>query len=247
VAAKKSATDRKSAGSGAQKNKKPAIKRAAKNATVKPAAPKTRSAAAAKPAGQRGKPAEPPRTVKKAAAVVSHERAQLADSVRQAEERQTASYEKGMEYFNSRQFGKALPYLEKAADGPHSTLRQRARTYVQICQQHADSSKLDLKTPEDLYNYGVKLINDRRLDEAEQYLRKALRMAPKAGHIHYATAVLSALTRDVASTLQNLKRAIELDPRNRVQALNDVDLAGVAGDPLIAELLHAEGTSDQET
>jgi tetratricopeptide (TPR) repeat protein len=87
----------------------------------------------------------------------------------------------------------------------------------------------------------VKLMNDRRLQEAEHHLQRALRLAPKAGHILYANAVVSALQGNAESTLGNLKRAIEIDPLNRVLALNDADLGSVLGHPAIAQLLHQGG------
>ena len=97
-----------------------------------------------------------------------------------------------------------------------------------------------LKTADEFYNYGIQLVNERRLDEAQQSLKRALKLQPKAGHIHLATAVLKALQADPAAAYQSLKKAIELDGRNRVLARNDPDLAGVASDPAIAGLLHGE-------
>jgi tetratricopeptide (TPR) repeat protein len=164
-----------------------------------------------------------------------------AKAERQLEQRQTENYEKAVAYFNTRKFSRALPLLEKAVEGPNAALRHRAHVYADICRQQITTEKLDLKTADDHYNYGVKLMNDRRLDEAEQHLQRALRLAPKAGHILYANAALSALQGNAESAFGNLKRAIEIDPLNRVLALNDADLASVIGYPPIAQLVREGG------
>lgn len=168
---------------------------------------------------------------------------QAAKAERQLELRQSEYYEKAVEYFNTRKFSRALPLLEKAAEGPNTTLRHRAHVYADICRRQSSNEKVELKTAEDHYNYAVKLMNDRRLEEAEQHLQRALRLAPKAGYVHYANAVLSALQGNAESAFGNLKRAIEIDPQNRVLALNDADLGSVLSHPSIAQLLHQGGDS----
>jgi hypothetical protein len=70
-----------------------------------------------------------------------------------------------------------------------------------------------------------------------------LKLDPKAGHVHFARAVLGALSGDNERSYESLKRAIELDPRHRYMALNDADLAGVLNYPSIATLLHEEGNA----
>lgn len=221
--------------------KKPQAVPASKAAVSKklPAAPQQPSA----PPEQRRKvvaakplPPPPPPAVDKQAE-------QAAKAERQLELRQSEYYEKAVEYFNTRKFSRALPLLEKAAEGPNATLRHRAHVYADICSRQISNEKVELKTADDHYNYGVKLMNDRRLAEAEQHLQRALRLAPKAGHVLYANAVLSALQGNAESAFGNLKRAIEIDPLNRVLALNDADLGSVLGHPPIAQLLHQGGDS----
>ena len=148
-----------------------------------------------------------------------------------------------MKNFSSRRFDRALALFNEVAEGPHATLRHRARVHIKICRQQKESSKVQLKTAEEYYNFGIKFINERRLDDAERHLKQALRLDPKASHVHFARAVLGALRGDNESSYQSLKRAIELDPRNRYLALNDSDLAAVVGHPSISALLHEEGKS----
>ncbi len=168
-------------------------------------------------------------------------RAQDARIVRQLSERQAAHYEVAVGHLNSRNFVQARSRFEKAADGPDTTLRHRAKIYAEICRSRIETRKLRLKSVDDYYNYGIKLMNDRQLDEAERHLGEALRLDPRADHVYYATAVLHAIRGNTAGVHQSLTRAIELNPRNRPLALNDSDLATVREDPSISDLLRSKG------
>jgi hypothetical protein len=170
------------------------------------------------------------------------ERLKKAREIKQAEEKQAEQYGKAVKLFNSRRFDQALALFKEVSDGPHPTLRHRAQVHAKICQQQ-EANKVLLKTAEEFYNYGIKLMNERSLDEADRHLKSALKLEPKAGHIHFARAVLGALRGDRERSYESLKKAVELDPHNRYLARNDADLAGVRNDPAIAALLHEEGSS----
>ena len=166
------------------------------------------------------------------------ERLKAAQARRESEHRQAQLFGKAVKHFNSKKYRQALKLLERVAAGPHPSLRHRAGVYVEICRQRIRPSKVKLKTADEYYNYGIQLVNERRLDEAESQFRRALRMQPKGAHIHLAAAVLWALVGDIEKTYKSLKKAIALDPRSRVLALNDADLSPVLREPSIAELLH---------
>ena len=131
----------------------------------------------------------------------------------------------------------ALPWFQKIVEGPNSSLRHRAEVHAQICRRQIESNKVKLTTVDDYYNYGIKLVNDGQLDEAERHFRKALKMAPKSDHLHYACAVARALSGDAEGASVNLKRAIELNARNRRLARGDSDFSKILRHPLITELL----------
>ena len=159
--------------------------------------------------------------------------------------RQADFYEKASRAFNARRFQSALTLFEKAAAGPDLTFSNRARVYVAICRRQTKPRKVKLKTADEFYNYGIQLVNAHQFDEAGRSLTRALKLQPRGAHIHFAVAVLGALTQDATAACKSLKRAIELDPRNRVLALNDADLATVVKEPAIARLLH--GPSEPST
>jgi tetratricopeptide (TPR) repeat protein len=231
------------AGKKTTKKTKPAPRKATKTAkskaAPKKAASKKKKTPAAAPKSMRGKPAPakaPRRPPKRSPAQV--EELRIAKERRKAQERQADYYDKAIKAFQSRHFQRALSLFEKAADGPNWTLADRARVHVAICTSQVKPTKIKLKTADEFYDYGIRLINEGRFEEAQKRFNQALRIQPRGAHIHFAVAVLSALTRDTAGTYKSLKRAIELDPRNRVLALNDADLAAAAKDPTISQLLH---------
>jgi Tfp pilus assembly protein PilF len=65
-------------------------------------------------------------------------------------------------------------------------------------------------------------------------------MEPRADHVHYAMGVCMALSGDAQGAYDSLKRAIELQPRNRMVARQDSDLEGVSHHPRIGKLLYPE-------
>ncbi len=151
-----------------------------------------------------------------------------ASAVREAEEKQAAQFDKAVQLFQSRKFGRARALLEKVVDGPNVGLNHRAGVYLRICEEQSARARPRLQTVEEHYNYAVQLINDSRLKEAETYLNRALRMDRNAAHALYALSVLKVLTGDMKGAFDALRRSIRIDPQNRILARKDPDLAAVA-------------------
>ena len=157
--------------------------------------------------------------------------------------RQLGSFEAGIRFFHARKFKEAREQLVEAAAGPECDVAQRARLHMAMCDGRLQQATVSLGSAEDYYNYGIALINSRNVAEARMHLEKALQIAPGADHIHYALALAQALSGDVASAYDNLKRAIELEPRNRIMARQDADFGPLAHQPPFAALLHPEKKS----
>jgi Tfp pilus assembly protein PilF len=87
------------------------------------------------------------------------------------------------------------------------------------------------------------LINTRNVTEARVHLEKALEIAPDADHVHYALALALALGGDPKRAYESLRRAIELEPRNRIIARQDQDFAPLAHQPPFDALLYPEKKS----
>lgn len=156
---------------------------------------------------------------------------------------QLTSFEAGMKFFHARQFKEARDLFATAALGPERDVANRSRLHLAMCDRRLQQVIVNLASAEDYYNYGVALINLRNLPEARTHLEKALEMSQGADHVHYALALAQALAGDLASAQQNLRRAIELEPRNRLIARQDADFAPMANQPPFDAILYPEKKS----
>jgi tetratricopeptide (TPR) repeat protein len=158
-------------------------------------------------------------------------------------QRQLSSFEAAMKLFHARKLKDARDLFQQAAEGPERDVAQRAQLHIAMCDRRLQQETVSLRSAEDYYNYGVALINTRNISEARAHLEKALQMAPGSDHIHYALALAQALGGDLSSAHENLRRAIELEPRNRIIARQDADFAPLANQPPFAALLYPEKKS----
>jgi tetratricopeptide (TPR) repeat protein len=145
-----------------------------------------------------------------------------------------------MRRFHARQFTEARALFQQAAAGAQRDVAQRAELHIAMCDRRLQQTAVSFGTAEECYNYGVALINLRNVAEARTHLEKALAIAPGSDHIHYALALAQALCGDLASAQENLRRAIELEPRNRLIARQDADFAPLAKQPSFHSLLYPE-------
>jgi tetratricopeptide (TPR) repeat protein len=163
-----------------------------------------------------------------------------------SQQNQAALFEKAIALFHQRSFADARLLFEKASTGPMLEIGCAARAHARMCAQRMESPGPEPETAEDHYNLGVALLNQRRLDEAEAHFEKALHLAPEGDYIHYAMALNKGLRGDVQQAAQSLRKAIELQPRNRRQALNDPDFAELLSKQPIAALLYTQSEAGSE-
>ncbi len=160
---------------------------------------------------------------------------QLPDS-----QKQLAAFESAMRLFHARKLREARDLFAQALPGPERDVAQRARLHIAMCDRRLEQTPVALGTAEDYYNYGIALFNARNVMAAVEHLETALRLAPGSDHVHYALGLAQALAGDLNGAYGNLKRAIELEPRNRIAARQDADLAHLAGQPPFEGLLYPE-------
>jgi tetratricopeptide (TPR) repeat protein len=153
---------------------------------------------------------------------------------------QLGNFEAAMKQFHARSFKEARALFEKAAAGPERDVANRARLHISMCERRLEQTKPAISTAEEHYNYGIALLNTRKIQEARGHLEQALKMSPGADHIHYALALAQALDGDITSAHENLRRAIELEPRNRLLARQDTDFAPLANHPPFDALIYPE-------
>jgi tetratricopeptide (TPR) repeat protein len=156
---------------------------------------------------------------------------------------QMEMFEEGMRRFHARQFQEAREFFLETARGPDRAVAHRAGLHARMCERRLESAGPVLNTPEEHYNYAITLINSRDLASAQQHLRAALEGNPTADHVLYALAACQSLSGDLHSAYENLKRAIDLQPRNRLAARQDPDFAGMAGHPGYPRLLYPDRNS----
>jgi tetratricopeptide (TPR) repeat protein len=154
--------------------------------------------------------------------------------------KQLDTFEAAMRLFHLRQLPAARQLFETAAAGPELDVAQRARLHMAMCDRRLQQPELELRSAEDCYNYSIALINLRRLAEARTHLERALLMEPNKDHLYYALALAQALGGDLAGAHASLKRAIELEPRNRILARQDADFAHLATQAPFDSLLYPE-------
>ena len=149
-------------------------------------------------------------------------------------------FETGVKLFNEGEISRAREIFERLSSIPAQDLAQRARVYLNICNQKLSRPALRLKTADDYYNYAVRMANQGNSEEAENSLHKALKLTPQADYIYYALATTQALRENVEASLESLQKAIELKDTNRYLAQNDSDFANLEEDPRFTELIYPE-------
>lgn len=185
-------------------------------------------------------PAKPSKPVEPVRATVTSRSGAAAVTEPVNSNRQLTAFEAAMKQFHARNLREARDLFQKAAEGPERDVANRARLHIAMCDRRLQQPVLNLRSAEDFYNYGVAMLNTRNVVEARGHLEKALQLSPGADHVHYALAAALALGGDQAGAYENLKRAIELEPRNRLLARQDADLAHLAGQPPFDTLLYPE-------
>lgn len=142
---------------------------------------------------------------------------------------QVKAYEEAVQLFGARKYRDAKAAFEKVAGGPDAPVADKARTYAQVCARRMDSAEPKLRTAEEHFNYGVGRLNERDFEAATHHLKKASELAPAGDHIFYTMALCRGLAGDAEGACENLKRAIDLEPKNRILARQDPEFLAVIG------------------
>jgi tetratricopeptide (TPR) repeat protein len=153
------------------------------------------------------------------------------------QQEQSVTYDKAIALFRTGSFAQAKQLFEKAAAGPAREVAHAARIHAQICDRRLNRTAPAPSSAEEHYDLAVALINRREPDAAERHLREAVRLAPGGDHIYYALALAQALQGQIQQAFESLKRAIEIEPRNRSYARSDTDFAGFCHQQPLASLL----------
>jgi tetratricopeptide (TPR) repeat protein len=158
----------------------------------------------------------------------------------QAHQQSFHAYQTGLQLLQEGKFEKARAIFEKlVASGPTEVL-ERCRVYLSVCNDKLRQSTRRFDTPEEQYDYAVSLFNTGDYEEAREQFDSILRKEPAADYAFYGLAALESMTGQTEECLAHLGRAIQLNPRNRIQARTDTDFHDMIDDPRFTELLYPE-------
>lgn len=145
-----------------------------------------------------------------------------------ASEVQLRIYEHAIQLFSQRRLAEARDRFLEVVKGPAPHISDKARSYVQVCDRRTSTIEVQLSTAEDHFNYGVERLNARDVDLARHHFGRALCMQPDADHVLYTLALCCGFAGDGNGACENLKRAIDLEPRNRILARQDPEFSALA-------------------
>jgi tetratricopeptide (TPR) repeat protein len=149
-------------------------------------------------------------------------------------------YQSAVQLLQQGKYDKALATLEKLLLEAPPELRERCKMYISTCQRQLEKPALSFLTPEEHYDYAISQLNTGYYEEAREQFESILAGKPDADYALYGLAVLDAMTGRSQDCLENLARAIELNPRNRLQARVDNDFQNVVDDPRFTDLIYPE-------
>jgi Flp pilus assembly protein TadD len=141
---------------------------------------------------------------------------------------QLRMYEQAVQLFSHGKLTDARVRFLEVTKGPAPHISDKARVYVQVCERRTKSPEVKLSTAEDHFNYGVERLNARDVELAKHHLGRALSLQPDADHVLYTLALCCGFAGDGNGACENLKRAIDLEPRNRILARQDPEFSALA-------------------
>ncbi len=149
-------------------------------------------------------------------------------------------YQAAVQLLQQGKYEKALDSFTKLLPTAPDTILERCKMYMNTCRRQMEKPDLAFLTPEEHYDYAVSQLNTGYFEEARDQFQAILAMYPEADYAFYGLAVLGAITGQSQDCLDYLSRAIELNPKNRLQARVDNDFQNMVDDPRFTELLYPE-------
>lgn len=149
-------------------------------------------------------------------------------------------YQAAVNLVQQGKYDKALAALEKLLPSAPPQIAERCRMYLVTCRRQLDHASLTFSTPEERCDYAVSQLNQGLYEEARDHFNAVIAAHPQADYASYGLAVLDSITGRTQDCLSHLARAIELNPKNRLQARSDNDFLNMLDDPRFTELLYPE-------
>jgi tetratricopeptide (TPR) repeat protein len=151
-----------------------------------------------------------------------------------------SEYQNALQWMHEGKYEKARVVFERLSEEGPAEILERSRVYLVACQRRAQQSGLSFDNTEEQYDYAISLLNTGFYEEARDQFQGILKTNPAADYAYYGLAILESMTGLAEPCLEHLAKAIELSPRNRIQARSDSDFQDMADDPRFTELLYPE-------
>jgi len=150
-----------------------------------------------------------------------------------------ALLEKGIEHIYKKNFGKARRELKTLLDTypGEMDILARARSYLLICDREDVTQKKPPTATDQLYALGILEHNKTNYDAALSYFLQSLETHPKADYIYYSVAASLAMKGNLAESLENLRKAVELNEDSKIYAKNDDDFSALQTQQEFMELV----------
>ncbi len=160
-----------------------------------------------------------------------------------------ALLEKGIQLIYKKDFKKARGELNALLEKYPKEIEilARARSYIQICEREETLHKKPPVATDQLYAMGILEHNKANYDSAISYFQQSLEMHPNADYIYYSVAASMAKKGDVAGSLENLRKAVELNEDSRIYAKNDADFSALQTNSEFTELVGLVPSPEAET
>jgi tetratricopeptide (TPR) repeat protein len=149
-------------------------------------------------------------------------------------------YETAIQLMQEGKYEKARVLFEKVSSSAAPELLERVRVYLSACERNAVRAALTFNSTEEQYDYAISLLNTGDYEEARDQFESILKRNESADYAHYGIAILNSITGQAEECLDHLTLAIQLNPRNRIQARSDSDFQDMVDDPRFTELLYPE-------
>jgi len=149
-------------------------------------------------------------------------------------------YQSAVQLLQQGKYDKALAAFEKLLPVAPPEIQERSKMYLATCHRQIGHANLAFQTSEERYDYAISQLNQGYYEEAREQFNGVIGDEPRADYAFYGLAVLDSITGHPQDCLDNLARAIELNPKNRLQARSDNDFQSMLDDPRFTELLYPE-------
>ena len=116
-------------------------------------------------------------------------------------------------------------------------LHERGRLYLQICERETEPPQSSPHTPEERLYAATLALNAGRYGDALDQLHRVAAEDQNNDHVEYMLAVAYALRREPGPAVAHVRRAIELNPENRLLARQEADFDTIRDDQDLKQVL----------